>query len=155
MSDFDLTKLREIAEAATPGPWKFATAPAEGSDETAIEYLGGALTGYGPLCVVWIPETLGDPDGYRLTAATGDGPHALMDATHIAAFDPPTVLSLLDEIERLQRWKREAKQIFRGLGDLVEVADVPLGHSIIKGAIDCITELRKEIDSLQSIKEKA
>ena len=62
---------------------------------------------------------------------------------------------LIDEIERLQRWKREAKQVFRGLGDLVEVADVPLGHSIIKGAIDCIEELRKEIDSLQPTKEEA
>lgn len=73
---------------------------------------------------------------------------------YLLAFDPPTVLALIDEIERLQRWKREAKQVFRGLGDLVEVADVPLGHSIIKGAIDCITELRKEIDSLQPTKEE-
>lgn len=75
--------------------------------------------------------------------------------TRRRALDPTTVIALIDEIERLQRWKREAKQVFRGLGDLVEVADVPLGHSIIKGAIDCIAELRKEIDSLQSTKEEA
>ena len=72
--------------------------------------------------------------------------------TRRRALDPTTVLALIDELEQLRRWKREAKQVFRGLGDLVEVADVPLGHSIIKGAIDCIEELRKEIDSLQPTK---
>ena len=62
---------------------------------------------------------------------------------------------LLDEIERLQRWKREARQVLRGLDELAKVADVPLGHSIIKGAIDCIEELRKKIDNLQPTKEEA
>ena len=62
---------------------------------------------------------------------------------------------LLDEIERLQRWKREAKQVFRGLDELAKVADAPLGHSIIEAAIDRITDLRKEIDNLQSTKEEA
>lgn len=74
---------------------------------------------------------------------------------HIATFDPPTVLALIDEIEKLRRWKREAKQVLKGLGNLAKVADAPLGHLIIKGAIDCIEELRKEIDSLQPTKGEA
>jgi hypothetical protein len=61
---------------------------------------------------------------------------------------------LIDKVERLQRWKREAKQVLRGLDELAEVADAPLGHSIIEAAVYCIEELRKEIDSLQSTKEE-
>lgn len=80
-----LAEQKRLAEAATEGPWAFAAAPAEGSEETPIEYLHGALTGDGPLFVVWVPKTEGDPGGYRLTAATGDGPHASMDAEFIAA----------------------------------------------------------------------
>ena len=125
-----LNKLREIAVAATDGPWNLHTLR---TDETHD-----------------IRGSIDDEANIVIYAECEDA-----DALHIATFDPPTVLELLDEIERLQRWKREAKQVFRGLGDLVEVADVPLGHSIIKGAIDCITELRKEIDNLQSTKEEA
>lgn len=69
-----------------------------------------------------------------------------------AAFDPPTVLALIDEIEKLQRWKREAKQVLKGLGDLAKVADAPLGHSIIESAIDCIAELHKKVGNLQPAK---
>ncbi len=149
----DLTKLREIANAATPGPWESAAAPAEGSDETAIEYLEGALTGYGPLCVVWVPETLGDPDGYRLTATTGDGPHALMDAAHIATFDPPTVIALLGEIEELRRWKAEMVQMLDGLNKLAQAAEVPLGGRIIETATERIEELRAALVELAKTKE--
>ncbi len=74
--------------------------------------------------------------------------------TYRRALDSTTALELLDEIERLQRWKAEAKQVFRGLDELAKVADAPLGHSIIEAAVYCINELRKEIDSLQSTKEE-
>lgn len=80
-----LAEQKRLAEAATEGPWAFAAAPAEDSEETPAEYLEGALTGDGPLFVVWVPATEGEPGGYRLTAATGDGPHASMDAEFIAA----------------------------------------------------------------------
>ncbi len=75
--------------------------------------------------------------------------------TYRRALDASTVLALIDEVERLQRWKREAKQVLRGLDELAKVADAPLGHSIIEAAVYCITELREEIDSLQPTKEEA
>jgi len=51
MTDLDLTELREIAKAATPGDWTADIGPA---------------------------------------------------ALHVATFDPPTVLALIDEIEELR-----------------------------------------------------
>ncbi|PRI11901.1 hypothetical protein [Leucobacter massiliensis] len=100
-----LAEQKRLAGAATEGPWAFAAAPAEGSDETAAEYLEGALTGDGPLFVVWVPETQGDPGGYRLTAATGDGPHASMDAEFIAAAreSVPRMVAALEAVTALHQ----------------------------------------------------
>lgn len=69
--------------------------------------------------------------------------------TYRRALDASTVLALIDELEQLRRWKREAKQVLKGLGNLAKVADAPLGHSIVESAIDCILELRKKSDNLQ------
>ena len=100
-----LAVQRRLAEAATPGPWAFAAAPAEGSDETAAEYLESALTGDGPLFVVWVPATEGEPEGYRLTAATGDGPHASMEAEFIASARTsiPKLLAAVEAVLGLHR----------------------------------------------------
>lgn len=98
-----LAEQKRLTEAATPGPWAFAAAPAEGSDETAVEYLENALTGDGPLFVVWVPETQGEPEGYRLAAATGDGPHASMDAEFIAAArsSVPRMIAALEAVREI------------------------------------------------------
>lgn len=141
----NLTKLREIAEAATPTP-----TPTPGPWQAGMTTSGDPNDGPTHACV----RVEGAHWTDHLAVAEGCA-EADLNMAHIATFDPPTALELIDEIERLRKWKCEAKQVFRGLGDLVEVADVPLGHSIIKGAIDCIEELRKEIDSLQSTKEEA
>lgn len=116
MTALYLTKLREIAEAATPDDW-----------ERVVPFEGMAIS----------------------------NPNHMADADHIATFDPPTVLALIDEVERLRRWKREAKQVLKGLGNLAKVADAPLGHPIIESAIDCILELRKKADNLQPAKGEA
>jgi hypothetical protein len=75
------------------------------------------------------------------------------DAAYIATFDPPTVLALIDEIEKLRRWKREAKQVLNGLGNLAKVADAPLGHPIIESAIDEIERLRGVIEKVRELAE--
>lgn len=67
------------------------------------------------------------------------------------AIDASTVLALIDEIERLRRWKREAKQVLKGLGNLAKVADAPLGHSIIEAAIDEIERLRETLATVKAI----
>lgn len=73
MTGIDYTKLRELAQAATPGPW----------------WQGRYSVGAGGLA--------SDPDAVVLhNAAT------LPDAEYIAAVSPDVVLALLDEIDTLR-----------------------------------------------------
>lgn len=81
----DTKELREIAKAATQGRWLHDPDIATGSDGS-------------PYC-----------QGHNITCANGDivGVDGILryrenDAIHIAAFDPPTVLAMLDEIDRLR-----------------------------------------------------
>ena len=69
-----IAKLRAVAAAATPGHWR--------------------RTHHG----TW--EVEAPPN--QLVADCGTVDLAEQDAAHIAAFDPPTVLALLEEIERLR-----------------------------------------------------
>ena len=82
-----LQELRRIAEAATPGPW----------DTT--RYNGG-LRFDGPLRVyAGTDPEYGEPRPIPASDA---------DTRYTAAFDPQTVLAMLDEIERLRRERKEA-----------------------------------------------
>src|SRR5690606_26615746 len=81
-----LAELRRIAEAATPGPWR--------------------ISGDGPVDRFVIAST--ERDHIAETTRGGSFTNEdLANAYHIATFDPPTVLALLNEIERLRR-EREA-----------------------------------------------
>jgi hypothetical protein len=71
--------------------------------------------------------------------------------TRRRALDPTTVLALIDELEQLRRWKREAKQVLKGLDNLAKVADAPLGHPIIESAIDEIERLRGVIEKVREL----
>ena len=85
MTDLDLAELRRIAEAATPGPWGAVIAK-YGSE--VGEYTGAHIPG---VAEVFITEHDGDRP-----------PLEESDAEHIAAFDPPTALALIDRIEALE-----------------------------------------------------
>src|SRR5690606_36583995 len=75
-----LDELHRIAEVATPGPY---------------EVVG--LAGYGG------PYALRMPHRSGRTWYGVEGIKRREDAEYIATFDPPKVLALLDEIERLRR----------------------------------------------------
>lgn len=82
-----LKQWREIAEAATDGPWDYSEMPSHGDFVVSETNAGRGVR-------------------YRI-ARIGQhhGSHRernMHDATHIATFDPPTALVLLDEIERLR-----------------------------------------------------
>ena len=74
----DLDTLRKIAEQATPGPWEVDGPANAGPDDTLVLHNndGGAIAYVQPL---WD------------------------DATHIATFDPPTVLSLITRLEQAEQ----------------------------------------------------
>lgn len=79
-----LAELRQIAEAATPGPWEAWQNP---------EYAGW-----------WVQRRdrdAGESVPRWRVRVLGHNPKA--NAEHIASFDPPTVLAMLDEIERLRQ----------------------------------------------------
>lgn len=82
----DLTKLRKIAEAATPGPW---------ATETESGVPANTSSGY----AVYGEENQERDD---LPGITGyhDESTSAENARHIAAFDPPTVLALLAELDQ-------------------------------------------------------
>ena len=98
MSDLDLTELREIAEAATPGPWG----------------VYDANEGMSPPRPYWsvANDEFHNPTNYDALAiidiSVNYGVKA--DADHIATFDPPTVLALVDEVERLRAGIIEAHE---------------------------------------------
>mgnify|MGYP001389431823 CR=1 FL=1 len=79
-----LAELRRIAEAATPGPWRVNKYGSIGAGELGIDPV---IANVEPFWSKEEREKYGDH---------GD------NARHIATFDPPTVLALLDEIERLE-----------------------------------------------------
>lgn len=82
-----LDRLEQAHAAASPGPWTAATAPAEGSDETAAEYLTNALRPDEgrPLWVAWAPKVDGLHDSdYVVPVVTGDGPTSEANARYVA-----------------------------------------------------------------------
>lgn len=92
MSDLNperLAELRRIANAATPGPWEWRM-----SKDGRILDLITLETGYN--------EEIITPSHINAWLQVKGG---LKD--FIPTFDPPTVLALLDEIERLRRERKE------------------------------------------------
>lgn len=73
-----LRELKEIAEKATPGPW-----------EQDVDTVWADDCDHHPI--------LG-PDYANHTCRSGE--QTVANAAHIATFDPPTVLSLLSDLER-------------------------------------------------------
>lgn len=82
MTDLDYTILRKVVRDATQGEWEIR------SDTCGSEY--GDYTIYG-----------GKETGIALAFAYCEG-MSKEDATFIATFDPPTVLALLDTIQRVR-----------------------------------------------------
>lgn len=99
MTDLDVAALRKIAESATPGPWTWS----EESDDNwgdcgpnletvarGPRYRDGSQGAEETIVGSWGH----DANGISVEPA---------DALHIATFDPPTVLALLDRLERADR----------------------------------------------------
>lgn len=95
MSGVDTTELRKLAEAATPGPWRW-----EGRISTLIGRAGDPET-YVYDAEVIEAEHYGEC-GCR-SACTLDLIVKQVDADYIAAVSPDTVIALLDKLEALTK----------------------------------------------------
>jgi len=88
----DTTKLRELAQAATPGPWR---------STDAIEW---------DECVAEISYWhVFQEEGTELSSMDND-------AEYIAAANPATVLALLDEIDKLRTIEAAARNLVKVKG---------------------------------------
>jgi len=83
----DLKTLREVAEAATPGPWRVRT---NRHKTTSGEEWG------------WVSNMTTQNISLPGMSINWEAPAGHANATHIAVFNPVLVLSLLDRIEELE-----------------------------------------------------
>lgn len=106
--ELDLHALRKVAEAATPGPWIAHEAGEEPGNwwvwqESKLPYYGG------------VAEVVGRDSGTicypEISGGHGDGEGERLDATHIATFDPPTVLTLLSRLEQAEQAVQRVREL--------------------------------------------
>jgi len=92
MTDDDITRLREAAQAATPGPWKHIQAVGvyENYVYAPNARYGVSWAGDSPVKVAYLPP---DPSGIR----------DAHDASYISAASPDATLALLDRLEQAER----------------------------------------------------
>ena len=99
----DTTKLRELAQKATPGPWHYFEYPKYKEHHVSLP-----IAGSGMLRALF-------SDGCET-----DNPAA--DAEYIAAANPATVLALLDEIDRLRADKAHVTTMLESTSKLLNDA---------------------------------
>lgn len=108
----DLAQLRQIAEAATPGPWHYIPKTFHG-DDTELTAGVAAEDGTAVVCISALAE---------------EGIENPIDALHIATFDPPTVLRLLKVANAAERWgqvrcRQYEDELMRALAELKAASD--------------------------------
>lgn len=120
----DLAYLRTIAKEATQGVWEYEEAGSSRCSEPSCcsDYWDERVWGGG---FVLLESHLLDPE----------------NAQHIAAFDPPTVLAMMDEIEELRTWKADALIAMTDIQKLGQAAGALPGERIIPSAIREIARL--------------
>lgn len=127
MNELDLDRLEAVARAVMQGSWVAAT-PADDTNETRREWMAGLSADpdapASGLWVVWAPE---DPrPEVIITAVTGDGPTGEKAAEHIATFDPPTMLALIERLRKAEAVAMAAREYVRTLREAVSAITHPL-----------------------------
>ena len=100
----DTTKLRQLAQHATPGPWEYSSWDINSFAIVVGFDSPGSTTGE----MIVYPDA-SDEEGYG-------GVKLLNDAEYIAAANPATVLQLLDEIDRLRTIEAAARNLAKVKG---------------------------------------
>ena len=116
----NLDQLRQVAERATPGPW------APWLDQDGAEHMNGMLMVGNEAAVIPAGETWVEGVDVNPIACV----YTPEDRAHIATFDPPTVLALIDRVEAAEESHRLANVMLRTV--LEEMGSGPETDPIIK-----------------------
>lgn len=131
MNETEIRDMREIAAAATPGPWEIGDVVNRGTGDEIVGCVTSVVPGTGQVIVT--------DSGEYTTAA---------DAKFIAAANPATILGLLDVLEATREMGDHFRGLVRSLGHFIttETADEP-GDS--ENTVDCairvIRDLQREL----------
>lgn len=125
-----LTELKAVAEKATPGPWAVEETKDSG------EYGDYLVHGVHPIATAtWYSDS-----AYAHTALDE---MALEDATHIATFDPPTVLALIAALEGVmalidEHARREAHNEMVPLNRISDLRPEPISEEYRRVITDAL-----------------
>lgn len=112
--ELDLTTLREVAQAATPGRWRWRSATTSNDRVYLFGGRGGQVVMTFERMGMQCAQPLFRRDGV-LHDAGRENIYEFADAKHIATFDPSTVLALIDQLESAERmlvaYDRELTQV--------------------------------------------
>lgn len=108
----DLGRLREVAEGATPGSWEMTR---EGQSHPRDSVADVADERGVPV--------FADCCGYTGSALT-------QDAEHIATFDPPTVLALIERLERAEMTLDQVRSCVKAWEDFPAYRRGPAARAI-------------------------
>lgn len=131
-----LAELRQIAEAATPGPWSLAGTPEKPCPVVSSH---DREHGYQIHSMLHVKDS--DPDVWPHMKAT-----YCRDAAHIGAFDPPTVLSLLSSAEDNARLREAIEWAIR-MGSMDPDGEIDWTGDIKELLVSYVTRPREEANS--------
>jgi hypothetical protein len=103
MTDDDIKRLREAAQAATPGPWRASALDTDLHDRSEWTYVRGAGKNK---CVYAGASVTSDAASVALCPFDyADSPQGMRspNAAYIAAASPAAILPLLDRLEAVER----------------------------------------------------
>ena len=130
MTRSELNQLRDLAQAATPGPWRVE---AQGHAEQEVARVNNL--------------EVAPPDSVELA-------HCATDAAYIAAVSPDVVLGLIDEVDKLRAASRAVTQcrctlVQQSVGDGCEVCNPKLAQRLADEAqAEVVEVLRELVDAL-------
>ena len=139
----DTTKLRELAQKATPGPWEYSSWDINSFAIVVGFDSPGSTTGE----MIVYPDA-SDEEGYG-------GVKLLNDAEYIAAANPDTMLQLLDALDKEKSSCVALANLIFDIAEDVGVSkdsDGMIGHGAIADAIFKLNQIKSAARNLAKVK---
>jgi len=143
----ELQRLKELAQAATPGPWMWGGTECASPEHALVickENIDATAKPGTHFCEVYL-------DDGRRTALVGNGPTGIANAAYIAAANPAAMLELIalaecavSPAESIDTPAYKAVYWFDCLSQCAKLLELPDDVPIPSGVIEAVRELAKE-----------